>query len=177
MKIMKKILTAAVWMILQIPAAAGIACAGETDAGTDEKPLPDAGAVSVMKIAIQITGGSETNTIHATLENNTSAAAFYGLLQKGELTIDMHDYGNFEKVGTLPASLPRNDTQITTSPGDIILYQGNQITIYYDVNSWKFTRLGKVDGLTQDELRKILGEGNVTAVFSVMEQQIVKQQI
>ena len=70
---------------------------------------------------------------------------------------------------TLGTKLPRNDTQITTQAGDIILYQGNQITIYYDTNSWNFTRLGKVDGVTQAELKKILGKGNVTAVFSVME--------
>ena len=109
---------------------------------------------------------SETNTIHATLENNTSAAAFYGLLQKGELTIDMHDYGNFEKVGSLPATLPRNDKQITTEPGDIILYLGNQITFYYDTNSWNFTLLGKIDNVTKSELKKILGKGNVTAVLT-----------
>ena len=79
----------------------------------------------------------------------------------------MHDYGNFEKVGFLPATLPRNDKQITTEPGDIILYLGNQITFYYNTNSWNFTRLGKIEGVTQAELKKILGEGDVTAVLSV----------
>ena len=62
-----------------------------------------------------------------------------------------------------------DDTQITMSAGDIILYQGNQITIYYDTNSWNFTRLGKVDGVTQAELKKILGKGDVTAVFEIAE--------
>ena len=62
---------------------------------------------------------------------------------------------------------PRNDTQITTEPGDIILYQGNQITFYYDTNSWSFTRLGKIDGISKRELIKILGKGNVTAVLSI----------
>ncbi len=81
----------------------------------------------------------------------------------------MHDYGSFEKVGSLGTTLPRNDIQITTSAGDIILYQGNQITIYYDTNSWNFTRLGKVDGKSQAELKQILGKGDVTAVFSVVE--------
>ena len=81
----------------------------------------------------------------------------------------MHDYDSFEKVGPLPKSLPRNDTQITTRAGDIILYQGNQITIYYDVNSWNFTKLGKVEDVTQDELKQILGKGNVTAEFSAIE--------
>ena len=91
------------------------------------------------------------------------------LLQKSPIEVKMHDYGSFEKVGSLPKSLPRNDKQITTEPGDIILYQGNQITIYYDVNSWNFTKLGKVEGKTQEELKQILGKGNVTAVFSMIE--------
>ena len=122
-----------------------------------------------MKIKIDITSDSGNHTIAATLADNSSAVAFYELLQKGDVTVKMHDYGNFEKVGSLPKSLPRNDKQITTEPGDIILYQGNQITIYYDVNSWNFTKLGKVEGQTQEDLKQILGKGDVTAVFSVME--------
>ena len=122
-----------------------------------------------MKISIQITSDSGKSELTATLVDNSSATAFYQLLEKGPVTVNMHDYGSFEKVGSLGTTLPRNDTQITTTAGDIILYQGNQITIYYDTNSWNFTRLGKVDGVTQVELKKILGKGKVTAVFSVME--------
>ena len=121
-----------------------------------------------MKISIQITSDSGKSELTATLVDNSSAVAFYELLKKGPLTVDMHDYGNFEKVGSLGTSLPRNDTQITTTAGDIILYQGNQITIYYDTNSWNFTRLGKVDGVTQAELKQILGKGDVTAVFDIL---------
>ena len=128
-----------------------------------------------MKISIQITSDSGKSELTATLVDNSSATAFYELLKKGPLTVDMHDYGNFEKVGSLGTSLPRNDTQITTTAGDIILYQGNQITIYYDTNSWNFTRLGKVVStsstttITQAELKKILGKGDVTAVFEILE--------
>ena len=121
-----------------------------------------------MKISIQITSDSGSHTLAARLTDNSSAVAFYELLEKGPVTIKMTDYGNFEKVGPLGTKLPRNDTQITTQAGDIILYQGNQITIYYDTNSWNFTRLGKVDGVTQAELKKILGKGNVTAVFEIL---------
>ena len=120
-----------------------------------------------MKITINITSGSGNHTLTATLADNSSAKAFAELLSNGPVTVDMQDYGNFEKVGDLPSSLPRNDTSITTEPGDIILYQGNKITIYYNTNSWSFTRLGKVDGVTQAELKKILGKGNVTAVFTL----------
>ena len=99
--------------------------------------------------------------------DNSSAEAFIDLLTEGDVTVDMHDYGNFEKVGPLGMSLPTNDESITTRPGDLILYQGNQITIYYDRNSWRFTRLGKVQGLTQAELKEILGDGNVEVTFSL----------
>ena len=128
-----------------------------------------------MKISIQITSNSGSHKLTATLVDNSSATAFYELLKKGPLTVDMHDYGSFEKVGPLGTSLPRNDEQITTTAGDIILYQGNQITIYYDTNSWNFTRLGKVvstsstTSITQAELKKILGKGDVTAVFEIFE--------
>ena len=101
------------------------------------------------------------------LEENSSAEAFIALLQAGDLTVAMHDYGNFEKVGPLGTSLPTNDQRITTKPGDLILYQGNQITIYYDKNTWSFTRLGQVQGLTQTELKEILGTGNVDVTFSL----------
>ena len=101
---------------------------------------------------------------------NSSADAFIDLLEAGDVTVEMHDYGSFEKVGPLGTTLPRNDEQITTEPGDVILYQGNQITIYYDVNSWNFTRLGKVQGLSQAELKEILGTGNATVTFSLSEE-------
>ncbi len=145
---------------------ASTACA---NGNSKETISSDKGELSNMKISIQITSDSGNHKLTATLADNSSATAFYQLLEKGPLTVDMHDCGNFEKVGSLGTSLPRNDSQITTEAGDIILYQGNQITIYYDVNSWNFTRLGKVDGVTQAELKKILGKGDVTAVFSVME--------
>ena len=122
-----------------------------------------------MKISLQITSDSGSHKLTATLVDNSSATAFYQLLKKGPLTIKMIDYGNFEKYGPIGTSLPRNDTQLTTEAGDIILYQGNQITIYYDTNSWNFTRLGKVDGVTQAELKKILGKGDVTAVFEILK--------
>ena len=73
------------------------------------------------------------NVLTIKMEDNSSAQAFVDLLQGGDLTIDMHDYGNFEKVGSIGTDLPRNDKRIRTKPGDVILYQGNQITIYYDV--------------------------------------------
>ena len=90
---------------------------------------------------------------------------------QGSVDIRMNDYGNMEKVGSLGFSLPRNDRQTTTSPGDLILYQGNSFVIYYDTNSWNFTRLGKVDGVSsRNEMLDLLGgKGEVTVTLSLAE--------
>ncbi|MBO4640924.1 MAG: hypothetical protein J5710_14325 [Treponema sp.] len=119
-----------------------------------------------MKLTIQIDNGTNKHTLTATLYDNSSSRALVELLQKGAVTIDMHDFSNFEKVGDLPVTLPRNDTPTNTDAGDLILYLGKRFVIYYDKNSWDFTPLGKVDGVTKAELKKILGEGNVTAVLT-----------
>ena len=116
-----------------------------------------------IKVNIDVNG----HTLTAVLADNSSAQAFAELLKSGSITIEMSDYGNFEKVGTLPETLPRNDERITTEAGDLILYQGNQITIYYDKNTWNFTRLGKLENITQAELKEILDDGSVTAIFSL----------
>ena len=105
--------------------------------------------------------------LSATLVDNSSSRALIEKLKDGDITIDMEDYGDFEKVGPLGFSLPRNDKYITTSPGDIILYQGNMITIYYDKNSWNFTKLGKINNIGSQELKDILGDGNVTITISL----------
>ncbi len=105
--------------------------------------------------------------LSATLVDNSSSRALIEKLKDGDITIDTEDYGNFEKVGPLGFSLPRNDKYITTSPGDIILYQGSMITIYYDKNSWNFTKLGKIDNISSQELKDILGDGDVTITISL----------
>jgi len=110
------------------------------------------------------------HTLMATLADNSSAKAFAELLNDGPLTLDLHDYGNFEKTGSLPQTLPRNDEPIDTDFGDLILYQGNQFVLYYDKNSWTFTRLGHLDSsVTKEELKSILGEENVTVTISLAE--------
>lgn len=102
-------------------------------------------------------------------EDNSSAEDFIALLREGDITIEMEDYGGFEKVGSLGRSLSTNDRRITTEPGDVILYQGNSVTIYYDTNTWNFTLLGRIQGLSQEDLKDILGEGSVSVTFSLNE--------
>ena len=105
--------------------------------------------------------------LYAALEDNASARAFIEKLSTGPVDVQAHDYGHFEKVGSLPWSLPRNDTRITTVPGDVILYEGDQITVYYDSNTWSFTRLARIGDTTKEALLEILGEGDVTLTFWV----------
>lgn len=107
------------------------------------------------------------NILEAELAENSSAAALTELLKDKDITIEMHDYGDFEKVGEIGTNLPVNDERITTAAGDLILYQGNKFVIYYDTNSWNFTRLGKIKNISATELKNILGENNVTVTLTL----------
>ena len=91
-------------------------------------------------------------------------------LQEGDITYEAHDYGGFEKVGALGRSLPTSDTQTTTQAGDVILYNGNQIVLFYGSNSWSYTRLGHMEYSSQAELESFLkaGQGNVTVKLSLL---------
>lgn len=97
-----------------------------------------------MKMNVQV--GASTFT--ATLEDNAAVDALVEMMENGPVTIQMSDYAGFEKVGALGASLPASNSQTTTQAGDIVLYQGNQIVLFYGSNSWSYTRLGKIDDLT-----------------------------
>ena len=109
----------------------------------------------------------EMNTIRLTIADNSSAEALIALLSQGDVTVEMEDYGNMEKVGPLGTSLPRNDRQTSTGPGDIILYQGKYLVIYYSTNSWNFTRIGKIDNADGAQLKSALGNGDVTVTLSL----------
>ena len=98
--------------------------------------------------------------VPVTWENNDSVAALSELSSDG-LTVNMSMYGGFEQVGSLGSSIPRNDKQTSTSYGDIVLYQGNQIVIFYGSNSWSYTRLGHIN-LDRSEMTDLLANGDVT---------------
>jgi hypothetical protein len=119
------------------------------------------------QVQICITVGNEK--LSAVPEDNSSAEAFVALLKENPVTVQMSDYAGMEKVGALGTSLPKNDTQLNVSAGDVILYQGNQITIYYGTNSWSFTKLATIKDITGDELLNILGAGDVEVTFSIKE--------
>ena len=120
-------------------------------------------ASSQTKILLKVGRNSKT----ATLTDNEATRELTKLLEQGDITIRMSDYGGFEKVGALPQSFPTSNTQITTVPGDIMLYQGNQMVIFYGSNSWSYTRLCKIDGATVSNLRQFLGNGDITLTLSL----------
>lgn len=109
-------------------------------------------------------GGSDFTAV---LEENEAAKALLELLEKEPLVLEMRDYAGFEKVGALGRSLPTQDQQTTTQAGDIVLYQSNQVVIFYGSNAWSYTRLGRIEDLTGWE--QALGSGDVTVRFSLAE--------
>jgi len=95
-------------------------------------------------------------------EDNESVEALMDLVSKEPLSIQMSMYGGFEQVGSIGTSLPRNDVQTTTEAGDIVLYSGDQIVVFYGSNSWAYTRLGRITDKNVDELAEMLGKEDVT---------------
>ena len=153
-------------------AACGARPTAETDtptAGPSAAPAPaepmetSTEEETEMKMNVEVGGESFT----ATLENNSAAAALAEMLRSEPLTIEMSDYAGFEKVGSLGTRLPASNAQTTTSSGDIVLYNGSQIVIFYGSNSWSYTRLGRIDDLTG--WTEALGSGDVTVTFSLTE--------
>lgn len=142
-----------------------IAAFGAT-AQTQRKAFDNPNNIDMENYVIKLTveGGK---AFTATLEDNSSTRALMEQLAKGNITVKMEDYANMEKVGSLGIHLPRNDKPITTKPGDIILYQGHNFVIYYDTNSWSLTKLGKINNVSQTELKEALGKGDVTVTLSL----------
>lgn len=103
-------------------------------------------------------------------EDNDAVQAIRELVAEQPLTIDMSMYGGFEQVGSIGTDLPRNDAQTTTQAGDIVLYAGDQMVIFYGSNSWAYTRLGRVTDKTDEEMAELLSGGDVTITISMIEE-------
>ena len=116
-----------------------------------------------MKMNVQI----GVYTFTATLEDNDAVRELTEMMQEGPVTIHMSDYSGFEKVGPLGRSLTTSNSQTTTAAGDIVLYNGNNIVMFYGSNSWSYTRLGKIDDLTN--WTAALGGGDITTIFTLAE--------
>ena len=125
--------------------------------------LPLNNEKSEPKLLITVNGQELT----ASFADSTAATELAEKLKAEAVTVALNEYGGFEKVGKLPWSLTRTDASTDTEPGDIMLYQGNQMTIFYNSNSWSYTKLGHIDNITQEELKAILGESDVTVTLSL----------
>lgn len=91
-------------------------------------------------------------------EDNETVSELIAYTKKENIVVNTTVYGGFEQVGSLPQSFSRNDVRMTTEPGDIVLYSGNQIVLFFGSNSWSYTKLGHIEGLSVDELSDLLGE-------------------
>lgn len=100
-------------------------------------------------------------------EENEAVTALVKLAQEEPLTINMEQYGGFEQVGKLPQNITANDERIVTEPGDIILYSGNSLVIFYGSNTWEYTKLGHIEGVSTEELENILSGNQITVTLSL----------
>ena len=118
---------------------------------------------SNMKINITIEG----KTMSVNLVDNEATQTLVAALQQRPITYEADDYGGFEKVGGLGRSLPTSNQQITTAAGDVILYNGNQIVLFYGNNSWSYTRLGHIQYTSLEELKSFLkaGQGRINVTL------------
>lgn len=137
----------------------GCGSSGQEAEAAENRQVEEENSKIQMKVQV---GGS---TFTAALEENEAVDALVDMMEQGPVTIQMSDYSGFEKVGPLGTSIPASNQQTTTQAGDIVLYQGNQIVMFYGSNSWSYTRLGHIDDLTGWE--EALGSGDVTVTFSL----------
>ena len=100
-------------------------------------------------------------------EDNESVEALRKLCEEEPLTIEMSMYGGFEQVGSIGSNLPRNDVETTTSAGDIVLYSGNKMVVFYGSNSWAYTRLGHITDQDETGMTQLLSNGDVAITFSM----------
>ena len=129
-----------------------------TQAETNQIP-EDSMEVTEMRVLID---GKE---VSVEWEDNESVDALRELASSDGLEVNMSMYGGFEQVGSIGQSIPRNDEQTTTKAGDIVLYSGNQVVVFYGSNSWAYTRLGRITEKTEQELAEMLGNGDVVLRF------------
>ena len=131
----------------------------------NENPTENKEYSMPSEIKITVSG----KTLPVKIEDNEATKALVAALREASITYEAHDYGGFEKVGALGRTLPANNSKITTQPGDVILYSGNQIVLFYGSNTWSYTRLGKIQYESLDELKSFFkaGEGNISVTLSL----------
>lgn len=102
-------------------------------------------------------------------EENNAVEELFSLLENGAITVRTQRYGGFEQVGSLPQSITNDDKQMTTTAGDIVLYNGNSIVLFYGSNSWAYTKLGRIDGMSAEEIKKLLDVEELVITVALAE--------
>lgn len=151
----------AITFLIILAFALCMAACGEQEPATPEETTKAAPEIEVevetdMKMFIA------NEEVQVDWEYGEAVVALLEEAQKQPIKIDMSMYDDFEQVGELGMSLPADDEQIETEPGDIMLYSGDKIVVFYGSNTWDYTRLGKITDKTPEELAKMLGNGDVT---------------
>ena len=171
---MRKLVMTGLLLIALLLAGCGSTTPEEVSA-TDDAPAEtqtETETAEVETTETELTEENQENTMRlligetevpVTWEENTSVDALKDLCP---LTIQMSMYGGFEQVGPIGQSIVSDDQQTSTDYGDIVLYSGNQIVVFYGTNSWAYTRLGHVE-LSQQEMRDLLANGDVTITFEI----------
>lgn len=154
---MKRQIMLILLLILSLPALP--ACGASAAA-----PEPEAQTEEVKEMTMHLKIGD--TAVETAWENNASVEALKALCADEPLVVEMSMYGGFEQVGSIGKRLPRSDVQITTKAGDLVLYSGNQLVVFYGSNSWAYTRLGHITDRSAKEMAELLGSGDVTITIS-----------
>ena len=157
--------TLAIGILSTLIFPAMLSCEKLPDPVQPDQPKQETDTTMPETIKITVSG----KTLPVKIEDNEATKALVAALSTASITYEAHDYGGFEKVGALGRSLPASDTQITTQAGDVILYSGNQIVLFYGSNTWSYTRIGRMEYGSLDELKAFLkaGQGNITVTLSL----------
>ena len=148
--------------IAKVPTApeATQAIVSQTDEATEyEEPTEK------QSVSLRMTIGD--TPVSVAWEDGDAVEALRELCREKPLTIDMSMYGGFEQVGSIGTALPTADRQTTTSPGDIVLYSGDQLVVFYGSNAWAYTPLGHITDQSESELTDLLSNGDTTVTISL----------
>ena len=142
------------------------ACSGNTkNSGDNQDAVTEISASETIGDSTMIMKIGDTK-VNVDWEDNQAVERLRDMAEDGDITIQMSMYGGFEQVGSIGQSLPRDDKQTTTSSGDIVLYSGNQMVVFYGSNSWSYTRLGHISDKDEAEMADLLSNGDVTITIS-----------
>ena len=138
----------------------------DTQPSTEQEQQPDQSTEQAQEDNMTLRMSIDGTPVEVAWEDNEAVEALRQLCKDQALTIEMSMYGGFEQVGSIGSALPQNDVQTTTSAGDIMLYSGDQMVVFYGSNTWAYTPLGHITDKTQSELTQLLSNGNVTVTLA-----------